>query len=251
MHEKILKHYETLKELLINNETNLLKNVVKHYLRIFVIKHRNTISYHSKTNERIENLNEILNNILIKYLTKKSTKLWNEFLFQTLSAIRVKIHATSKYNLFFSLYDRHSILFFDDSSVKSIEVTNSTKKHEARITKLQHVRLTANKKLLVDIIYANKIRDIRLNSHVSIKTKHWMLMRHEKKQKFETKCYDFYKILNDHFLKTYRLTSSNDKVLKNLFNDNKFAKTNVINNDLKIWFSSVKQAELRKQNKIV
>ena len=75
MHEKIFQHYETSKELLSDNETNFLKNVVKHYLRIFAIIHRNTILYHSKTNEKFENLDEILDNILIKYLTNKSTKL--------------------------------------------------------------------------------------------------------------------------------------------------------------------------------
>ena len=66
LHEKIFQHYETSKELLFDNETNFLKHEAKHYLRIFVIKHRNTISYYSKTNENIENLNKNLNNILIK-----------------------------------------------------------------------------------------------------------------------------------------------------------------------------------------
>ena len=78
-----------------------------------------------------------------------------------------------------------------------------------------------------------------------------MLIKHEKMQKFETKWYDSYKILNHHSLKTYRLIFLNDKVLKNLVNDDKFVKTNVINDDVKTWFSLVKQAELRKQNKIV
>ena len=123
---------------------------------------------------------------------------------------------------------------FDNNSVKFIEITNSTKKHEARITKLRHVRLITNEKLLIRVIYANKIWDIRFNLHVSIKIKHWILIKHEKKQKFKIKWHNFYKILNYHFLKTYRLILSNNKILKNLFNDNKFVKTNVINDDVKI-----------------
>ena len=134
MHEEIFQHYETSNEFLFNNETNFIKNVVKHYLRILVIKHRNTILYHSKRNKKVENLNETLNNLLIKYLTNKLTKLWNEFLFQILVVIRIKIHSTSEYSSFFFLYDRLSILFFDDNSAKSIEITNSTEKHETRIT---------------------------------------------------------------------------------------------------------------------
>ena len=87
-------------------------------------------------------------------------------------AIRIKIHPILKYNSFFLLYDKHSILFFDNNSAKFIEITNSTEKHETRIAKLEHVRLIANKKLWIRVIYANKIRDIRFNSHASIKLEH-------------------------------------------------------------------------------
>ena len=138
------------------------------------------------------------------------------------------------------MYNRHSILFFDDNFVKFIEITNSTEKHETRITKLQHVKSIANEKVLIRVIYAHKIRNTRLHLHVLIKVKHWILIKHEKKQKFEIKWYDFYKILSHHFLKMYRLISSNDKILKNLFKDNKFVKANVINNDVKIGSSSIK-----------
>ena len=55
-------------------------------------------------------------------------------------------------------------MFFDDNFAKFIEITNSTKKHETRITKLQYVWLTANEKLLIRVLYAGKIRDIRFNS---------------------------------------------------------------------------------------
>ena len=75
MHEKRFQHYQTSKKLLLNNETNFLKDVIKHYLRFLVIKHRNTILYHSKTNEKNQNLDKFLKDILIKYLTNKSTKL--------------------------------------------------------------------------------------------------------------------------------------------------------------------------------
>ena len=86
--------------------------------------------------------------------------------------IKIKIHAILKHNLFLLLYDRHSSLFFDENSAKFIEITNSTEKHETRITKLQHDKLTANEKLLIRAIYTNNIRDTRLDSHVSIKIKH-------------------------------------------------------------------------------
>ena len=86
--------------------------------------------------------------------------------------IKIKIHPILKYNSFFFLYDKHSILFFDDNFVKFIGITNLTEKHETRITKLQHVKFIANEKLLIRVIYSNKIRNIQFDLHVSIKIKH-------------------------------------------------------------------------------
>ena len=73
--EKPFQHYKTSEKFLFNNETNFLKNVIKHYLRILVFKHKNTISYHSKTTRKFENLNKTINNSLIQYLMNKLTKL--------------------------------------------------------------------------------------------------------------------------------------------------------------------------------
>ena len=70
------------------------------------------------------------------------------------------------------MYDKHLILFSDNNCAKFIEIANSTEKHETRIAKLQHVKLIANEKLLIRVIYTNKIRDIWFNLHISIKVKH-------------------------------------------------------------------------------
>ena len=78
-----------------------------------------------------------------------------------------------------------------------------------------------------------------------------MIIKHVEKQNIGLKWYDFYKILNYHFLKTYRLIPSNNEVLKNLFNDNRFVKTNIINDDVEFRFLSIKHVKFRKQNKIV
>ena len=86
--------------------------------------------------------------------------------------IKIKIHGTLNYSSFFFLYDKHLILSFDANSTKFIEVTNLRKEYEARIIKLQYVKLTANKKFLIRVIYANKIRDTRFNLYISTKIKH-------------------------------------------------------------------------------
>ena len=130
-----------------------------------------------------------------------------------------------------------------------MEIPNSTDEHEARISRLQHARLAANKKLLDRAIYANKIRDSCLDSNKPIQVGKWVLVRHEDKQKFEAKWYGPYKILSYHPLGTYRLASPKGAVLKNLFNGNRLIEANVVNDDVKEWSSSKRQAELRRENK--
>ena len=71
LHDNIFTHYKPLKKLLFNNSTNLLAQVVKYYIRKFNIKHRNTTSYHPRTNGKVKNLNKILKAILTKYLINK------------------------------------------------------------------------------------------------------------------------------------------------------------------------------------
>ena len=75
-------------------------------------------------------------------------------------------------NIIFFLYNKYLILFLDHNSAQFIEITNSTEKHETRITRLQHVKLIANETLLTRVIYANKIRNIGFDLHASIKVKH-------------------------------------------------------------------------------
>ena len=165
--------------------------------------------------------------------------------------IKIRLHTTLKYSLFPLLYHKHLVLFFDENFVKSIEITNSTEKHETRRTKLQHVKLAPNKNLLIRAIYVNNIRYIQLDSHISIKVKHWMLIKHGKKQKLETKWYNFYKILNHYFLKTYRIILSNNEILKSLFNDNKFFETNMINDIVKFDFRQLNKLRFENKTKLL
>lgn len=249
VHEEMFRHYGSPRELLSGNGANLLSKIIKHYLRILATKHRNITPYHPRTNGKVENLNGTLGNSLTKYKTNKPTKLWDEYLPQALFATRIRANATSGYSPFYLLYDRHPILPSDDNPARSIEIPNPTEEHEARIANLKNARVTANEKLLKRAIYANKIRDTLLRWRVPIPVGRWVLVRHEGKQKSETKWYGPYKILSYHPLGTYRLASPDGLVLKNVFNGNGLVEANIANEDVKSWSTPAKQAELRRQNK--
>ncbi len=84
LYNKIFTNYDSSRELLSDNSTNFLSCIVIYYLKKLKTQHRTMTLYHFCTNEKIENLNEMLNFMLTKYLMNKSTQLWNKYLSQTL-----------------------------------------------------------------------------------------------------------------------------------------------------------------------
>ncbi len=72
---KIFTNYNLSRELLFNNDINFFSCVIIYYLKKLRTQHRTMILYHLCTNEKIENLNKMLNFMLTKYLMSKSTQL--------------------------------------------------------------------------------------------------------------------------------------------------------------------------------
>ncbi len=75
LYNKIFMNYDSSRELLFNNDINFLSCVVIYYLKKLRTQHRTMTFYHFCINEKIENLNEMLSFIFIKYLMNKSTQL--------------------------------------------------------------------------------------------------------------------------------------------------------------------------------
>lgn len=87
LYNDIYINYDMFYEILIDNEVNFVEGAVRHFINQLQMKHCRTTFYHSHTNKKVEYLNEILSNILMKYLVRKFIRLWNEYLEQTLFAI--------------------------------------------------------------------------------------------------------------------------------------------------------------------
>ena len=124
--KEIFMHYSLLKELLLDNNINLKAQVVKYYLQKLTMCHWNTIVYHLWINEKVKNLNNTLDDMLIKYLISKSIKLWDEYLSQALFAIRIWVHVTHKKSSFYLLYDYHPFLPSDENSLRSLKLIISS-----------------------------------------------------------------------------------------------------------------------------
>lgn len=63
--------YGSFRELLSDNGSNFAGEVLQDYTKLLGTKHRFTTSYHSRTNEKVENFNRLLDSILTKLLVNK------------------------------------------------------------------------------------------------------------------------------------------------------------------------------------
>jgi len=73
--DEIFTNYDSSRELLFNNSINFLSCVMTYYLKKLRTQYRTMTFYYLCTNEKIENLNEMLSFMLTKYLMSKSTQL--------------------------------------------------------------------------------------------------------------------------------------------------------------------------------
>ncbi|OAT06372.1 hypothetical protein BDBG_16624, partial [Blastomyces gilchristii SLH14081] len=68
LHNEIYINYEILYEILTDNSVNLIEEVVRHFMSQLQTRYCRTISYHLQINRKMKHLNEILSNMLMKYL---------------------------------------------------------------------------------------------------------------------------------------------------------------------------------------
>lgn len=251
IHDEIFLPYGAPKELLSDMGSNLLAPAVEHFVRKLGTRHRTTTPYHPRTNGKVERFNGLLGLILTKYLLNKPTKLWDQYLPQALFACRIRTHSTNKYSPFYLLYGRHPNLPTDDNPPKPIEVPVTDEQHEQRIEKLITARTQANELAYERAVNSAKVRDL-LVKLTPFEPGDWVLVRHESPQKFESRWFGPYQVLERQPLGTYRLIDPQDRPLKNLINGQRLVKAYIKGGSIEnLWSSPFMQGRLRKQNMVI
>ena len=100
-------YYNVSQKIFINKSKNLWKNIVQIYLKKINTLHKNTNLYYSCINNKIEFLNELIEKMLMKYLLKKFTKLWNQYLNKILFTYHIYIHFTTQFSSFYLIYEKY------------------------------------------------------------------------------------------------------------------------------------------------
>jgi hypothetical protein len=131
---------------------------MRFYITKLGIRHRITTPYYSRTNGKVENLNNTLRRMLTKLIISKPTKLWDKYLPQALFSARVRIHATSKISPFYLIYGIHPRISFNANPSRPEKLTIDAEQILERIRKLHTIRIAANEKLLIRAERTQKAR---------------------------------------------------------------------------------------------
>ena len=137
--------------------------MIQAYLEKIQTIHKRTSPYHSRTNGKVESLNGLIESMIIKYLLKKSTKLWDLYLDQALFACRIHIHAITHTSSYYLVYGQHPRLLGDDNHLLDVDV--SPQDYHARIEAVQSARQEASRVTYERALRAKAARDALVQPH--------------------------------------------------------------------------------------
>src|SRR5216110_3253557 len=174
--------------------------------------------------------------MLGKLLLNKPTKLWDLYLDQALFACRIRTHATTKTSPFYLVYRRQPHLLGDPNVALPSDANPAG--HEERIRLVQSAWQEAAIATYDRARKAKSDRDEVVTPH-ALEEGDWVLVRHEKPQKLESKWFGPYQIVQRMLLGTYRLHNPNGRELQALVHGNWLIKAYIRTTDevRKLWAS--------------
>jgi hypothetical protein len=177
-------HFGAPQEIFIDGGSSLWGKVVETYLKKIQTVHKGASPYHPRINGRVERLNGIVGGMLTKLLLDKPTKLWDLLLDQALFACRIQTHTTTKTSPFYLVIGKHPHLLGDQNYPLPIDAT--TAEFEERIRVVQSASRAVQAR--------DRLSELITTPH-NLETGDWVLVRHEKPYKFESKWFGPYQII--------------------------------------------------------
>src|SRR5208282_649641 len=185
--------------------------------------------------------------MISKMLFGKSMKSWDLYLDTALFASRIRTNTTTKTSPFYLLYGQQPHLHGDPHHAFPSDAPPA--EHEERIRTMSSVRQEATRATYERALRDRKFRDDIVTPH-TLEVGEWVLVRHEKPQKLESKWFGPYQIVQKMLLGTYRLQDSNGSELQALVHGNRLIKANISTTDelRKLWASPATKDALRRRN---
>ena len=111
--EEIVPRYSTLLVLVSDNGTENVSQIMKETLEALNIKHITASVHHPQSNTKVESFHRTLHDVLSKRIAE-NYETWDQYLNQALAAIRFHENDSTKYSLFYFLYNCDPVLAVDN-----------------------------------------------------------------------------------------------------------------------------------------
>ena len=212
----IYRDYGASKEIITDWEANLWAPAMNLVFKHLKTKHWDTISYHPCMNGAVKQFNEVLSQMLTKYLIGHSIKKWNLYLKQALFTIHVHTYATMKMSSFYLLYDVN-LRLSGDASMPTLN------RYDERINPALFLSRECAKALqetIAKVMKNKKKWDTQVNSKKTFAVENWVLIWIKKSKKFEVHWYELYQIVWAETLNTYMLKEPEGSKNKYLISEN-------------------------------
>jgi hypothetical protein len=245
--KEIYLQFGAPQEIFTDGGKNLWGGVVQRYLARVKVVHKGTSPYHPRTNGKVESLNGLLGKMLTKYLLGRPTRLWDLYTDQAMFACRVRTHATTKTSPYYLVYGKHPHLLGDENSALPVDAPVAN--YEERIANVKSARQEAARISYEQALRASKARNEIVNEH-ALDEGDWVLVRHENPQKFESKWFGPYQVMERMMLGTYRLADPKGKELASLVHGNRLINARIGDTETlkKLWASPATKDQLRARN---
>ena len=230
LYAKILLQFGTPFELISDRGSAFLAGALQDYLKAQKIKHFATTPYHPQTNGMVERMHAMLGHALTT-LTNGRKETWDEYIEETLWAIRIRKHAVTKYSPFYLVYGLDPRIPGDTQPVRTKGTLTPEEIKEARETHLQYRleelgfgRAAAYRRSIQQAANMRK----RLNLDQDAKDHYFSIgdmvkMKHHDKKKLEFDWKGPYHIVDLGYPGTYWIMKPNGERLKSTVNQRDLA----------------------------
>jgi hypothetical protein len=220
LEQEIISQFGMPEEIVSDRGAAFSSAILKNFLNNFRVKHLMTSAYHPRTNGAVERLNGEIGRTLRKYCIHDKT-LWDEYIAQTMLALRIRLHSSTGYSPFYLVYGRNARIP-GDVTIPNLE--DEERDHVGnRLNQLERVsQITKNAKEKLELT-RQKMKNSFDKSvkPLDLKTGDYVLLRNEAVKKLEPHWFGPYEIIETHLNGTVALQDTKGRKLQSRIHKNR------------------------------
>ena len=240
IYEEIVSRFGVPMEIMSDRGRSFSARILKEYMNLVDIKHLRTSAYHPRTNGKVENFNGTIGKMLSKAV-KGARHKWDSFIDQALFACRVKKHRTTGFSPFQLVYGVEPKVPGDLSKPFVLNEANPEDRVEIMARRFEDIgqwRQAANTRSQIAASQA-AVRYDRLVVEDPLEVGTWVLLRRERRLKFESQWLGPFRVESQTNYGVYRLSYPDGQLKEDLVHRDRLKRVVLNNNEppTELWSS--------------